>query len=74
MFTIEEKEFATLDEAMAYAKTVPSFVVIKGASYEICGKFGVDSIENQTLPDGKSYEWKMRRDGEPHKRWRKIKG
>lgn len=73
MFTVKEKEFETLDQAMAYAKTVPEFVVIKGADYEICGKFGVDSIKDSILPDGSKYEWKMRRDNEPTKSWRKIK-
>ena len=61
MFVVEcneiEKEFATLDLAMDYAKTLDSFVVIKGGGFEVAGKFGVDSVENGKTPDGIAYTW-----------------
>jgi hypothetical protein len=44
MYKIEEKEFATLDLAMSHAKALNVFVTIKGTEFEICGKFGVDSV------------------------------
>ena len=34
----------TLDEAMAYAKTLNEFVTIKGPEFEVCGIFGVDEV------------------------------
>ena len=52
-----EKEFATLDLAMEYAKTLDVFVVIKGNGLEVAGKFGVDSVENGKTPDGIAYTW-----------------
>ena len=52
-----EKEFATLDLAMEYSKTLDAFVVIKGGGFEVAGKFGVDSIENGKTPDGIAYTW-----------------
>jgi hypothetical protein len=52
-----EKEFATLDLAMEYAKTLDVFVVIKGNGLEVAGKFGVDSVENGKTPDGVAYTW-----------------
>ena len=52
-----EKEFATLDLAMEYAKTLDVFVVIKGNGLEVAGKFGVDSVENGVTPDGIAYTW-----------------
>ena len=62
----------TLDAAMRYAKAYGKFVTIKGPDFEVCGKFGVDSVEDKKLPDGTDYTWKMRRD-ESHRSWRKIK-
>jgi hypothetical protein len=62
----------TLDAAMKYSKAYGKFVTIKGPDFEVCGKFGVDSVENDRLPDGTDYTWKMRRD-ETHRSWRKIK-
>jgi hypothetical protein len=47
----------TLDEAMAYAKTVGMFVTIKGLDFEVCGLFGVDSIKDGVCPDGITYDW-----------------
>ncbi len=52
-----EVEFATLDLAMAYAKTLNQFVTIKGGTFEIVGMFGVDSIKNGVCPDGVKYDW-----------------
>lgn len=50
-------ECSSLDEAMQFAKTVGSFVVIKGPEFEICGMFGVDSVQNGVCPDGVAYDW-----------------
>ena len=47
----------TLNEAMAYAKTVGIFVTIKGPEFEVCGVFGVDSIQEGKCPDGIAYDW-----------------
>jgi len=52
-----EVEFATLDQAMAYAKTLNQFVTIKGGTFEVVGRFGVDSIKNGKCPDGIAYDW-----------------
>ena len=48
---------SSLDEAMAFAKTVGAFVTIKGADFEVCGMFGVDSIKDGKCPDGVAYDW-----------------
>lgn len=53
---IEEK-FDTLDLAMNYAKTLDKFVTIKGDSFEVVGRFGVDSVANGKCPDGVAYDW-----------------
>ena len=47
----------TLDDAMAFAKTVGMFVTIKGPDFEVCGMFGVDSIKDGLCPDGVKYDW-----------------
>ena len=52
-----ETAFLSLDEAMAYAKTLNVFVVIKGETFEICGMFGVDSVRDGKCPDGVAYDW-----------------
>ena len=52
-----ETEFANLDLAMAFAKTLDSFVTIKGGNFEIVGMFGVDSIKDGLCPDGVKYDW-----------------
>ena len=57
MYKIEEKEFATLDLAMAHAKLLNVFVTIKGDAFEICGVFGVDSVRDGKCPDGVDYDW-----------------
>jgi hypothetical protein len=57
MYKIEEKEFSTLDLAMAHAKALNVFVTIKGDEFEVCGKFGVDTVANGKCPDGVAYDW-----------------
>jgi hypothetical protein len=47
----------TLDEAMAFAKTVGMFVIIKGPDFEVCGIFGVDAVKDGKTPDGVAYDW-----------------
>ena len=49
--------YPTLDDAMAFAKTVDLFVTIKGMDFEVCGIFGVDSVKNGLCPDGIAYDW-----------------
>jgi hypothetical protein len=49
--------FDSLDTAMEAAKLVDEFVTIKSADFEICGIFGVDSVENGVCPDGVKYDW-----------------
>ena len=63
----------TLDEAMAFAKTVEVFVTIKGPNFEVCGMFGVDSIKEGVCPDGVKYDWnKASRIGAPKRNERVI--
>jgi hypothetical protein len=47
----------TLDEAMAFAKIVGTFVTIKGPDFEVCGRFGVDTVKDGLCPDGVAYDW-----------------
>jgi hypothetical protein len=47
----------TLEEAMAFAKTVGTFVTIKGSDFEVCGLFGVDTVKDGKCPDGIAYDW-----------------
>jgi len=47
----------TLAEAMNLAKHMNEFVTIKGADFEVCGIFGVDSIVDGKCPDGVVYDW-----------------
>jgi hypothetical protein len=47
----------TLNEAMNLAKHMNEFVTIKGADFEVCGIFGVDSVKNGVCPDGVAYDW-----------------
>lgn len=57
MYKIGEKEFATLDLAIAHAKLLNVFVTIKGDKFEVCGVFGVDSVRDGVCPDGVAYDW-----------------
>jgi hypothetical protein len=52
-----EQEFDTLDLAMSHAKVLNAFVTIKSDSFEVVGKFGVDSIVDGKCPDGVKYDW-----------------
>ena len=47
----------TLDEAMAFAKIVGTFVTIKGPTFEVWGRFGVDTVKDGLCPDGVAYDW-----------------
>jgi len=49
--------FDSLDTAMEAAKLVDEFVTIKGADFEVCGIFGVDSVKDRLCPDGVVYDW-----------------
>ena len=49
--------FETLDLAMNYAKTLDKFVTISGESFEVVGRFGVDSVVDGKCPDGVAYDW-----------------
>jgi hypothetical protein len=57
MYKIQQQEFETLDQALAYANTVNAFVVIQGPDFEVCGHFGVDTVQNGLCPDGIAYDW-----------------
>lgn len=50
-------EVMTLDEAMHTAKVMNEFVTICSDDFEICGKFGVDSVVDGKTPDGIAYDW-----------------
>ena len=57
IFDDREIEFDSLDMAMSYAKLTNKFVTIKGDNFEVCGKFGVDSVKDGKCPDGVAYDW-----------------
>ena len=46
-----------LSMAMEMAKLIDEFVTISGPGFEVCGIFGVDSVENGVCPDGIAYDW-----------------
>lgn len=52
-----EQDFPSLDLAMKHAKVLNTFVTIRGSSFELVGKFGVDSVVNGLCPDGMAYDW-----------------
>ena len=52
-----EMNCSSLDEAMRYAKKTNKFVTIQGPDFEVCGMFGVDSVEDGRTPDGVAYTW-----------------
>ena len=66
----KDVQHETLSGAMMYARLVNEFVTITDGTTEIVGKFGVDTVEEKTLPDGEVYDWTMRRD-ETHRSSRK---
>ncbi len=53
----EQFKVLTLAEAMNIAKHMNEFVTIKGADFEVVGKFGVDSVVDGHCPDGVQYDW-----------------
>jgi hypothetical protein len=54
---------------MMFAKMTGSFVTITGPDFEVCGRFGVDSVVDGHCPDGIVYDWnKASRIGEPRGR------
>ena len=57
MYKIDELDFADLESAMAHAKLLNKFVTIVGPDFEVCGRFGVDSVKNGVCPDGVKYDW-----------------
>ena len=57
MYKINQQEFANLELAMAHAKQLDKFVTIVGPNFEVCGRFGVDSIQDGVCPDGVAYDW-----------------
>lgn len=57
MYKIDELEFLDLASAMEHAKSLDKFVTIKGDGFEVCGRFGVDSIVDGKCPDGVAYDW-----------------
>jgi hypothetical protein len=68
MYKINELEFADLESAMAHARLLNQFVTIKGADFEVCGRFGVDSVRDGVCPDGVKYDWnKASRIGAPRR-------
>ena len=42
---------------MASAKTMDRFVTIVGPDFEVCGRFGVDTVAEGKCPDGIAYDW-----------------
>jgi hypothetical protein len=42
---------------MTFAKSCNEFVNIKSPNFEVCGMFGVDSIQDGKCPDGVDYDW-----------------
>ena len=67
---LKDVKHETLSGAMMWAKTCDEFVTITDGTTEIVGVFGVDAVENKVLPDGRTYDWTMRRD-ETHRSSRK---
>jgi hypothetical protein len=66
MYKINESEFADLESAMAHARLLNQFVTIVGPDFEVCGRFGVDSVKDGVCPDGVKYDWnKASRIGAP---------
>lgn len=57
MYKIDKQEFASLELAMACAKTLDRFVTISGPDFEVCGMFGVDTVKDGKCPDGVAYDW-----------------
>jgi hypothetical protein len=68
MYKINQQEFANLELAMQHAQLLDQFVTIQGPDFEVCGRFGVDSIQDGVCPDGVAYDWnKASRIGAPRR-------
>jgi hypothetical protein len=68
MYKINQEEFADLESAMAHARRLNQFVTIVGPDFEVCGRFGVDSVRDGVCPDGVKYDWnKASRIGAPRR-------
>ena len=57
MYKIDQMTFADLESAMAHARRLDQFVTISGPDFEVCGRFGVDTVRNGLCPDGVEYDW-----------------
>jgi hypothetical protein len=57
MYKVKELQFADLNSAMDHAKSLNEFVTISGPNFEVCGRFGVDSVRDGLCPDGVVYDW-----------------
>lgn len=57
MYKVKDLEFLDLVGAMNHAKSLNEFVTIVGPDFEVCGMFGVDSVQNGVTPDGVKYDW-----------------
>jgi hypothetical protein len=57
MYKIEEKSFVDLEAAMTHARLSDQFVTIQGPDFEVCGRFGVDTVKDGVCPDGVAYDW-----------------
>ena len=57
MYKIKQQEFASLNDAMEHAKSLGTFVTIQGPTFEVCGRFGVDAVQEGLCPDGVAYDW-----------------
>jgi hypothetical protein len=57
MYKVKELQFADLTSAMEHAKSLNEFVTIAGPDFEVCGRFGVDSVRDGLCPDGVAYDW-----------------
>jgi hypothetical protein len=69
MYKIKEISFTDLASAMQHAQTLDQFVTIVGPDFEVCGRFGVDTVQNGVCPDGAVYDWnKTDRIGRPRRR------
>jgi hypothetical protein len=58
---LEIHQFASLDEAMAFAKELGEFVSIQFDGKEVVGVFGATGVADGKCPDGMAYSWKKRR-------------
>ena len=42
---------------MTHARLLDQFVTISGPDFEVCGRFGVDTVRDGMCPDGVKYDW-----------------